>query len=146
MDVFTKKKRSEVMSRIRSRDTKLEILVRSRLFRDGFRFRVNSGLLPGKPDIVLPKYRTVVFINGCFWHYHASCKLAVMPKTRTSFWRKKLERNRLNDRAKQRRLRQIGWKPIVLWECRLEKDLEREIDKVEKLLKAPDGHKKNRAK
>lgn len=85
-DVFSKEKRSEVMSKIKGKDTKFEVMVRKQLFDNGFRYRKNVAKLPGKPDIVLPKYRTVIFIHGCFWHRHDGCKYAYVPKTRTEFW------------------------------------------------------------
>ena len=92
MDVFTKEKRSEVMSRIKGKDTVLEISFRKLLHKEGFRFRKNDKRYPGKPDIVLPKYQTVIFINGCFWHGHLGCKYFVIPKTRTDFWAEKIKK------------------------------------------------------
>lgn len=130
MDVFTRRKRSEVMSRIKGRDTKLEILVRRRLLRDGYRFQTNRPDLPGKPDVVIPKYKAAVFINGCFWHFHG-CKLSVYPKTRPAFWRAKLLGNRTNDRRKRASLKRMGWRTFVLWECRLERDFNREVARLE---------------
>ncbi|MBZ5512468.1 MAG: very short patch repair endonuclease [Acidobacteriia bacterium] len=123
------------MSRIRGRDTKLEILVRRRLFRDGFRFRVNVRSLPGKPDIVLRKYRAAIFVNGCFWHHHRRCKLGVLPTTRSSFWKEKLLGNRVNDRRKIQMLKKSGWNTFVLWECRLERDLDWEMQTLARALR-----------
>ena len=121
-DVFSKEKRSWVMSRIRGKDTKPEILVRSLLHRLGYRFTVNrpaNKLLPGKPDIVLPKWRTVVFVHGCFWHGHANCPLFRLPKTRTEFWEKKIGKNKNRDQRNLVDLQQLGWNVVVVWECEL---------------------------
>jgi DNA mismatch endonuclease (patch repair protein) len=122
MDIWTPTKRSEVMSRISNRDTKPELIVRSLLHRSGVRFSLRRRDLPGKPDIVMPKYRAVVFVNGCFWHQHPNCSEASMPKTRTSFWRDKLCKNVARDRRNQIALRKQGWKVIVVWECQVLKD------------------------
>lgn len=120
-DRISKKKRSWNMSRIRSKDTKPEIKVRSYLFKLGFRFRKNVQKLPGKPDIVLPKYSTVIFINGCFWHHHQGCRYAYIPKTRTKFWLDKFSKNLENDKKNKVILQQLGWKVVVIWECMLKK-------------------------
>ena len=130
-DVFTKKKRSEVMSRIKGQDTKLEIKLRSRLFKDGFRFRKNDKRYPGKPDILLPKYKTAIFINGCFWHGHKGCKYFVVPKTRTEFWVNKINTNIKNDKKNRRLLKKMGWKVMCYWECQLKKDFEKSIREME---------------
>ena len=134
MDVFTKKKRSEVMSRIRGQDTKMEVKVRSRLFRDGYRFRKNDRRYPGKPDILLPKYQTAIFIHGCFWHGHKGCKYFVIPKTRTKFWKNKIETNRKNDEKSANRLRRLGFSVLSLWECKLKKNFEKQLASIEKKL------------
>ena len=105
------------MSRIRGRDTGPELSVRSLLHRMGFRFRVHRRDLPGTPDIVLPKYRTVVFVHGCFWHRHAGCKYAYTPKSRVDFWLRKFEENVARDRKARRQLKAVGWQVIVVWEC-----------------------------
>jgi DNA mismatch endonuclease, patch repair protein len=130
-DVFTKKKRSEVMSRIKGQDTKFEVQVRSRLFKDGFRFRKNDKRYPGKPDILLPKYKTAILINGCFWHGHKGCKYFVVPKTRTDFWVNKINTNIKNDKKNHGLLKKMGWKVVVCWECQLKKDFNRQIEKIE---------------
>lgn len=108
------------MSRIRGRDTGPERLVRSLLHRLGLRFSLRRKGLPGKPDIVLPARSTVVFVHGCFWHQHPSCRLAVMPQTRPEFWAEKLGRNVVRDRENERSLRSLGWRVVTVWECELE--------------------------
>lgn len=118
-DVFSEEKRSEIMSRVRSEDTSPELRVRSTLHRLGFRFRLHRRDLPGSPDIVLPKYRTVVFVHGCFWHRHPDCKRATLPRQNREFWRKKLSRNVQRDEEAQARLKALGWRVIVLWTCEL---------------------------
>jgi len=107
------------MSRIRSKDTKPEMLVRKFLFSKGFRYRLHVKNLPGKPDIVLPKYKTVIFIHGCFWHGHEGCKYFVIPKTRTEWWLNKITTNKNNDEKAKRQLLKDGWKNITIWECSL---------------------------
>jgi len=116
-DVHDKATRSYNMSRIRNKDTKPEILVRKFLFANGFRYRLNDKKLPGKPDIVLPKYKTVIFVNGCFWHGHENCKYFKLPATRTEWWKEKIEGNIKNDITKHALLREAGYKVIVIWEC-----------------------------
>ena len=107
------------MSRIRGKNTKPEMLVRKYLFANGFRYRLHSKNLPGKPDIVLPKYKTVIFVHGCFWHGHKDCKYFVVPKTRTDWWLNKINGNKANDAKKEQALEQAGWKVLVVWECAL---------------------------
>jgi DNA mismatch endonuclease (patch repair protein) len=119
MDVHDKNTRSFNMSRIKGKNTKPELLVRKFLFHNGFRYRLNLKRLPGKPDIVLPKYNTVIFVNGCFWHAHEDCDIFKWPKTNTKSWRKKLEGNKKRDRENIKKLEDIGWNVIVLWECQL---------------------------
>ncbi len=116
-DVHDKATRSYNMSRIRNKDTKPEILVRKFLFANGFRYRLNEKKLPGKPDIVLPKYKTVIFVNGCFWHGHENCKYFKLPATRTEWWKEKIEGNIKNDITKHALLREAGYKVMVIWEC-----------------------------
>ncbi len=113
--------RSYNMSRIRSKDTKPELLVRKFLFSKGFRFKLHDKSLPGKPDIVLPKYKTVIFVHGCFWHGHKGCKYFVVPKTRTKWWLNKITTNKQHDTKNKRLLKKAGWKVITLWECSLKK-------------------------
>lgn len=118
-DVFTKRKRSEVMSRIKGRDTSPELAVRSLLHRLGYRFRLHSRNLVGKPDIVLPRWRTVVFVHGCFWHRHRNCRFAYTPKTRKTFWLEKFAANVARDKAVARQLVKLGWRVITVWECKV---------------------------
>jgi len=118
-DVHEPEVRSYNMSRIRSKDTKPELLVRKFLFKNGFRYRLHIKDLPGKPDIVLPKYKTVIFVNGCFWHYHKGCRYFVLPKTRTEWWLKKVKDTSLRDKAAEIALQVQGWKVILVWECDL---------------------------
>jgi DNA mismatch endonuclease (patch repair protein) len=119
MDVLTSEERSALMGRIRGRDTKPEIIVRKFLFSRGFRYRINDPRYPGSPDIVLPKYRTVIFVHGCFWHGHEGCKLFRYPKTNFEFWYEKVQRNRERDDQKIKFLKQQGWNVIVIWECQI---------------------------
>lgn len=107
------------MSAIKGKDTKPELLVRKFLFSRGYRYRLNHSRLPGHPDIVLRKYRTVIFVNGCFWHGHQGCKYFVLPKTNVEFWRTKIERNQKRDVEEQRQLASMGWHCITVWECQL---------------------------
>jgi len=118
-DVHDKATRSYNMSRIKNKNTKPEILVRKFLFADGFRYRINDKKLPGKPDIVLPKYKTVIFVNGCFWHGHENCKYFKLPATRTEWWKEKIEGNIKNDTIKHALLREGGYKVKVIWECEI---------------------------
>jgi DNA mismatch endonuclease (patch repair protein) len=107
------------MASIKAKDTKAEVLVRRHLFRHGFRFRVNDTRLPGKPDIVLPKYKTVIFLHGCFWHAHQGCSHFALPKTNRPFWEQKLTRNRERDQEVAARLLSMGYRVLVVWECEL---------------------------
>ncbi len=130
MDIWTKEKRSEVMSKIRGKNTKPEMVLRSQLFRQGLRFRVHQKKLPGKPDIVLPKYKTVIFVHGCFWHFHKDCREGRIPSSNSNFWKEKLQRNIKKDKANIKALKKEKWKVFVIWECEIEKHLERTIKKV----------------
>jgi DNA mismatch endonuclease (patch repair protein) len=118
-DVLTPKQRSYNMSRIRGKDTKPEEMVRKYLFSQGFRYRKNDARLPGKPDIVLPKYKTVIFVNGCFWHKHEGCRYFVWPKNNAEFWKSKIESNVSRDQRNYELLQQAGWKIIIIWDCQL---------------------------
>jgi DNA mismatch endonuclease, patch repair protein len=119
MDKFTPEKRSEIMSNISCKETKQEILVRKFLFAHGFRYRKNNAVLPGKPDIVLPKYKTIIFVNGCFWHGHKNCKKAELPVTNRLFWQEKIEKNKRRDVCQIKELKRMGYRVIVLWQCKL---------------------------
>ncbi len=121
VDTISKEHRSWNMSQIRSKDTKPELIVRSMLHRRGFRFRLHRKDLPGKPDIVLPKYKTVIFVHGCFWHGHNQCKDFVIPKTNTKWWVAKIKRNKLVDARNIASLKKSGWKVKVIYECQLTK-------------------------
>ena len=116
-DTISKEKRSWNMSRIRSRDTGPELVVRSALHRLGYRFRIHKKDLPGKPDIVLAKYRTVIFVNGCFWHHHGKCKRAKWPKTNQEYWIPKIKKNSRKDSSNKAKLEKMGWSVHIIWEC-----------------------------
>jgi DNA mismatch endonuclease (patch repair protein) len=119
MDIHTKSSRSFNMAQIKGRDTKPEILVRKYLFSQGLRYRKNYNKLPGHPDIVLPKYKTVVFVNGCFWHGHHGCKYSKLPQTNTEFWEKKINSNIDRDKEQHHIIKEMGWHVIVVWTCEL---------------------------
>lgn len=119
VDIYDKKKRSIIMSRIKGKETKTEVTVRKHLFSKGFRYRKNLKTLSGKPDIVLPKYKCVIFINGCFWHGHKKCKFSKLPETRTEFWKNKIEGTILRDNMNYKKLQEAGWKVIIVWQCEL---------------------------
>lgn len=118
-DVFSIEKRSEVMSKIRAKNTKPEVIVRKFLFSQGFRFHIHKADLPGKPDIVLKKYKTIILINGCFWHGHKNCKIFKLPKTNQEYWTSKIEKNAFNLFLNKKKLRLLGWRVIEVWECQL---------------------------
>jgi DNA mismatch endonuclease (patch repair protein) len=118
-DRLSPERRSWNMSRIRSRDTRPERLVRSLLHRMGYRFRIGNRNLPGNPDVVLTKYRTVILVHGCFWHRHPSCKFAYAPKSQIDFWQRKFRENVARDCKTETLLREAGWKVIVIWECEI---------------------------
>lgn len=120
-DTHNPEQRSYNMSKIRSSNTKPEILLRKKLFAEGFRYRINDKKLPGKPDIVLKKYRTVIFVNGCFWHGHQNCKYFTIPKTRTEFWMNKIDGNMERDLKNEEALTKLGWTVVTVWECDLKK-------------------------
>ncbi|WP_073075883.1 very short patch repair endonuclease [Sporobacter termitidis] len=128
--MFDPQKRSEIMSHIRSKDTKGELLVRKYLHRMGFRFRLQDARLPGKPDIVLPKYKCVVFIHGCFWHAHQGCKYYRDPKSNTDYWIPKIQKNVERDKQVVSDLALMGWKVEIVWECELKKDAETRLNNL----------------
>lgn len=119
MDVHDAQARSYNMSQIKGKNTKPEMIVRRYLFSQGFRYRLNVKKLPGSPDIVLPKYKTAIFVNGCFWHGHEGCKYFVWPKSNQNFWKEKIEKNIARDKKNIQKLEESGWKVIVIWECEL---------------------------
>lgn len=121
-DVFTPEKRALVMGRIGGRDTKPEIRVRSLLHALGYRFRLCRRDLPGKPDIVLPRFKTVVFVHGCFWHGHANCRRATIPATNRDFWVAKIAGNKARDSRVEAELKQLGWSVVVIWQCELKNE------------------------
>ncbi len=122
-DVHTPEQRSYNMSRIRCKNTKPEELVRKFLFSQGFRYRKNDARLPGKPDIVLPKYKTVIFVNGCFWHGHEGCRYFVWPKNNAEFWKEKITGNIQRDKHNHQLLANQGWRVIEIWECQLKRSV-----------------------
>ena len=119
MDKLTPQQRHKCMASIHSKNTKPELIVRKYLWRQGFRYRLNNPRLPGHPDLVLRKYRTCVFVHGCFWHGHADCRHYKLPQTHTDFWANKIKRNQERDIREQRRLADMGWHVIIVWECEL---------------------------
>ena len=134
MDNRTKQQRSDCMSKIKSKDTTIELLVRKELFRRGLRYRINYKKLPGKPDIVFVSKRVVIFINGCFWHGHG-CKLTKQPKTNSAFWIEKITKNKKRDTENLKKLKSLGWSVIVLWECKIKENfslcVKRVLDKLQ---------------
>ena len=126
--------RSYNMSRIKGKDTKPEEIVRKYLFSKGFRYRKNDSKLPGRPDVVLPKYRTVIFVNGCFWHMHEGCRYFVWPKHNAEFWEKKIRDNAERDRRNFQKLEEQGWKVLTIWECGLKDAKDETLQWLEKQL------------
>ena len=120
-DTMTPEQRHYCMSQIKGKNTKPEILVRKWLWHNGFRYRLSDRRLPGSPDIVLPKLKTVIFVNGCFWHGHEDCGIFRLPKTNVEFWSRKIKRNKLRDSENYKRLRAMGWHVLLVWECQLKK-------------------------
>lgn len=116
-DKFTKQERSTIMSRVKNRDTAPEILVRRMLHKMGYRFRLQRKDLPGKPDIVLPKYKKVIFVHGCFWHGHEGCPRGARPTSNVEFWNQKIDKNLRRDSEVQDQLSALGWKPLIVWQC-----------------------------
>jgi DNA mismatch endonuclease (patch repair protein) len=131
-DIFSKEKRSQIMSAVKNKNTKPEILVRKHLFRAGFRYSIHKRELPGSPDILLPKYKSVIFVHGCFWHGHSNCKKAINANSNKNFWNQKILENRNRDQRVKRKLNSAGWRVITLWECDLrnQKSITRTINKL----------------
>jgi len=127
-DVHTAQQRRFNMQQVKAKDTKPELLVRKFLHAHGFRYSLHKKTLPGKPDIVLPKYKTIIFVHGCFWHGHSNCKYFSLPKTRTQWWTDKINTNKANDAKTVKVLRKEGWLVLTVWECKLKPS------KVEKTL------------
>ena len=139
MDIYSREKRSDIMSRVKATDTSPELTVRRMLYNLGYRFRVHRNDLPGKPDIVLPKYKAAIFVHGCFWHHHRGCKKSKLPETNANFWRKKILDNVSRDKRTTRELRKKGWKVLVIWECQPEASLHERLDRF---LREDNGCKK----
>lgn len=144
-DLLTPEQRHSCMSSIRSVSTKPEVKLRHELWRRGFRYKKNDKSLPGTPDVVLPKYKSVVFIHGCFWHGHLGCKKYVVPKSNTEFWIEKVSKNKQRDENVWRQLEAKGWSVIVVWECEIEKrNFSETLDRVENEIIANGEHYRNR--
>lgn len=133
-DVFDRRKRSDIMSKIKSKDTKYEVLVRQWLHAKGYRYRKNDRRFPGTPDIVFPKLKIAIFIHGCFWHGHDNCKYYRTPQTNTLFWVEKINANKLRDQVVMDTLIQMGWTPHVIWECQLKNNREEALESLESLI------------
>jgi len=140
-DVHSKEVRSYNMSRIKGKNTKPELVVRKYLFGQGFRYRLHDKRFPGKPDIIFPKYKTVIFVHGCFWHGHKNCKYFVLPKSNSDWWALKIERNISNDLIAVRKLKGAGWNIIVVWECELKSTFKEET--LKKISQEIRGSEKN---
>lgn len=134
VDRVSEEQRSWNMSRIRGTDTKPEVLLRSLLHGAGYRFRLHDTKLPGRPDIILKKYRAVIFVHGCYWHRHLNCPNATTPSTRTKFWQTKFDDTVKRDKRKAAELTDHGWRVITVWECELEKDPQRVLDDIRYML------------
>lgn len=127
-DTISKEKRHEVMSKIRGKDTQIEIKVRHWLYQHGIRYRKNCKDIPGKPDLAIKKYKIAVFVHGCFWHGHENCKYYRIPKTNTDFWKDKIYKNIARDKDVVEKLQDLGWNVFTLWECQLKVDFERTMN------------------
>ena len=134
MDVFDKEKRSDIMAKVKGKNTKPELLVRSVLYKMGYRFRLYRKDLPGNPDITLPKFKKVIFIHGCFWHSHKNCKRSKRPTTNYEFWNKKLNKNILRDKKVIKQLNEMGWESLIIWTCEI-KDINTIKQKLDNFLK-----------
>ena len=137
-DIFDRKKRSEIMSRVRGRDTAPEMIVRKIAHGLGFRFRLHRRDLPGSPDLLFPRYRAVIMVHGCFWHRHPGCKYASSPKTRVRFWEDKFEGNVVRDRRNEEDLHELGWRVMVIWECET-RDREAVAERIVGFLRGGEG-------
>jgi DNA mismatch endonuclease, patch repair protein len=124
MDVFSREKRSQIMSRVSGKNTKPELIVRSSLHNMGYRFRLHRSDLPGKPDITLPKFKKVIFVHGCFWHGHRGCRRSKRPSTNKKFWQEKLDKNMERDKLNIKNLKEFGWDVLVVWTCEVNDDRE----------------------
>ena len=133
VDVVDKATRSRMMSGIQGKNTKPELMVRKYLHGRGLRFRLHARELPGKPDLVFPMYKAVVFVHGCFWHSHPRCRFAVVPASNVEFWKQKLDANRMRDQRDETRLKALGWRVLTVWECQLE---ERHLARLAEKIKA----------
>lgn len=133
MDTVTRERRSEIMRKVRSRDTRPELQLRRGIHREGFRYRLHDLKLPGKPDLVFPRYRLAVFVNGCFWHGHECARGARVPTTNTRYWEQKIARNKQRDEETYRRLRKRGWRVIIVWECDLSEGRRAVLRRLRKL-------------
>ncbi|MCB9045059.1 MAG: DNA mismatch endonuclease Vsr [Chitinophagales bacterium] len=133
-DIWPENKRKEVMSKIRSKDTKPEMLLRKALFQSGYRYRIHYKQLPGKPDIVFPKKKIAIFVHGCFWHHHKDCREGRIPDTNSKFWKEKLEKNINRDARHVAEIQKMGWKVIVVWECEVEKQLNSTLEKIKDMM------------
>jgi DNA mismatch endonuclease (patch repair protein) len=126
MDIYSPEKRSQIMAKISGKDTQPEMIVRKFLFSRGFRYRLNDKRYPGRPDLVLPKFKTAVFIHGCFWHGHQGCKASALPETRKAFWEKKIGDTIIRDKRKILQLKDAGWKVITVWQCEIKNKNQRQ--------------------
>ena len=145
-DTMTPEQRSRCMSAVKGKDTKPEMIVRRYLFSKGLRFRLHVRSLPGNPDIVLPKYKTVVFINGCFWHGHEGCKYYRLPKSNVEFWESKITNNKSRDVQNEIKLKELGWRVIRIWECEIRRvqDREQSLEKLyHQILRKPSRYDEN---
>lgn len=125
MDILSKKARSALMAKIKGKNTRPEMIVRKFLFSKGFRYRIHDSRYPGSPDIVLPKYKTAIFIHGCFWHGHENCRASRLPTTNEDYWQEKIQQNIARDQKKIDLLEKEGWKILVVWECKIKKQVQR---------------------
>jgi len=139
-DIVDRKTRSRMMAGIRGKDTKPELVLRRALHARGFRYRLHAANLPGRPDLVLPRYRTVIFVHGCFWHRHEGCRYATTPASNVAFWERKFRQNVERDREVRKRLKEAGWRVAIVWECGLKGDgVEETVEMVAEWLKAAVG-------